>query len=160
MFSQWALRLEQFPFAVSIAESAWAFPVLETIHVGAISLVVGSIGMIDIRLLGLGLRTRRASDWIAHVLPWTWIAFSFALVTGALMFASKAHSYLDNPYFLAKMVCLALAGTNMLTFHLLTARGIASWELGKPPAPARAAGAFSLCLWITTVALGRWIGFV
>jgi hypothetical protein len=160
MISDLASRLQHLPFAVSIAESSWAFPILEVIHVLAISLVVGSIGMIDIRLLGLESRQRRISESIAHVLPWTWIAFTGAVLTGALMFCSKASDYLGNPFFQIKMVCLALAGTNMLAFHLFTARSIANWDLGKPPLSAKFAGAFSLCLWVTTVAMGRWIGFV
>jgi uncharacterized protein DUF6644 len=160
MIAEIAARLEQLPLPREIAESPWGFPILEIVHVMAISLVVGSIAMIDLRLLGVGAQNRPITKLIGQLLPWTWVAFTVALLAGSLLFSSKATEYLHNVFFQAKLICLALAGTNMLTFHLVTARGIARWDLGRPPGPARAAGLLSLCLWISTVALGRWMGFV
>jgi hypothetical protein len=60
-----------------------------------------------------------------------------------------------------KFVFLALAALNMLVFHVLTLRSVASWDRApKPPTPVRAAGALSLGCWIIIVFLGRWVGFV
>jgi hypothetical protein len=152
--------LEQRSFAVAIAESGWWFPVIEIIHVFALAIVVGSISMIDFRLLGFRAYRRSIRDLTETVLPWTWVAFAVAASAGVMLFSSKATQYAANPAFQIKMVCLALAGVNMLTFHLLTARTRSSWDLGMPPLPARLAGALSLSLWITVVAAGRWIGFI
>jgi hypothetical protein len=152
--------IENLPISVAIAESIWLFPILETIHVFALAIVVGSIGMIDVRLLGLASRKRAVSELIDSILPWTWIAFSVTLIVGLLLFCSKATTYYENVPFRIKLICLALAGTNMLTFHLITAKGIASWDRGVPPLSAKLAGAFSLTLWIAVVTAGRWIGFV
>jgi hypothetical protein len=151
--------LENLPFSVAIAESIWLFPILESLHVLALAIVVGSIGMIDVRLLGLASRKRAVTELTRTVLPWTWMAFGVTLLVGLLLFCSKATTYYVNVPFRIKLVCLALAGTNMLTFHLITARGIANWDRGTPPLPAKLAGAFSLTLWIAVVAAGRWIGF-
>jgi hypothetical protein len=151
--------LEHRPFAIAIAESTWWFPIVETIHVLALTVVVGSVAMMDLRLLGVGSRARAASEVIASSLPWTWSAFAVAFIAGSLLFSSKAATYYANLPFRIKMVCLALAAMNMLFFHFFTARGMASWDRGTPPRAARLGASFSLTLWIVIVATGRWIGF-
>jgi hypothetical protein len=152
--------LEHRPFAIAIAESTWLFPIVETIHVLALSLVVGSVAMMDLRLLGVGSQQRAASEVIASSLPWAWSAFAVAFTAGSLMFTSKAVSYYGNLPFRIKMVCLALAALNMLVFHVFTARDMPAWDRGRPPLAARIAAVCSLTLWIVIVAAGRWIGFV
>jgi hypothetical protein len=151
--------LEHRPFAIAIAESTWLFPIVETLHVLALTVVVGSVAMMDLRLLGFGSRNRSVSEVIASSLPWAWTAFAVAFVAGSMMFSSKAATYYLNLPFRIKMVCLALAAVNMLVFHFFTARGMAAWDRGTPPFAARFAAACSLTLWIIIVATGRWIGF-
>jgi hypothetical protein len=151
--------LEHRPFAIAIAESTWLFPIVETVHVLALTVVVGSVAMMDLRLLGVGSKDRAVSEVIASSLPWAWSAFAVAFVAGSLMFSSKAATYYVNLPFRIKMVCLVLAAANMLIFHVVTARGMATWDRGTPPPAARFAAACSLTLWIVIVASGRWIGF-
>jgi hypothetical protein len=152
--------LEHRPFAIAVAESTWIFPLVETVHVLALTVVVGAVIMMDLRLLGVGHKSRAVSDVISSSLPWAWSAFTVAFIMGSLMFSSKATSYYTNVPFRIKMVCLALAAVNMVAFHLFTARGMAAWDRGKPPLAARLAGGFSITLWILIVATGRWVGFV
>ena len=151
--------LEHRPFAIAIAESTWLFPIVETIHVLALTVVVGSVAMMDLRLLGVGSKDQAVSEVIASSLPWAWSAFAVAFIAGSLMFSSKAATYYVNLPFRIKMVCLALAAVNMVLFHVLTARGMAAWDRGTPPPAARFAAACSLTLWVVIVASGRWIGF-
>ncbi|HEY1146402.1 MAG TPA: DUF6644 family protein [Allosphingosinicella sp.] len=157
-FCEW---VEQTSVAVTIAESAWMFPTLESIHVLALGLVVGSIAMVDLRLLGLSTRSIRVSRLSEDVLPWTWASFAVAVTTGLLLFASNATSYYDNIPFRLKLVLIALAGANMLLFHFGAYRRVAEWDQSLPaPLPAKMAGALSLTFWIGVVTAGRWIGFV
>lgn len=151
--------LEHRPFAVAIAESTWLFPIVETVHVLALTVVVGSVAMMDLRLLGVGSKDRAASEVISSSLPWAWSAFAVAFGAGSMMFSSKAATYYVNVPFRIKMLCLALAAVNMLFFHFFTARGMAAWDRGAPPRAARLAAACSLTLWVVIVATGRWIGF-
>jgi len=153
-----ARALESTPLAVAIAKSNWLFPLLETLHVLAIAIVVGSLAMLDIRLLGLANVRRSLSEMMRSVLPWVWSAFIVAAVCGALLFSSKASTYYVNLPFRIKFVCLILAAANMLAFHW-SAQDISGWQNGPPPLRARIAGAISLVLWISIVAAGRWIGF-
>jgi hypothetical protein len=151
--------LQNLPLPTEIRESDWLFPTIETVHVLALALVVGSISMVDLRLLGFAGRSRPVSQVMAQALPWTWGAFIAAALAGVLLFSSKAVTYYGDLPFRIKMACLMLAGINMLYFHRFTLRRLAGWDLGPPPAGARLAGGASLSLWIIIVAAGRWIGF-
>jgi Family of unknown function (DUF6644) len=151
--------IEQQPYAAAIAQSRWLFPIFEIAHVMALTLVVGSVAMIDLRLLGIGNRQRPVTELMGSVLPWTWTAFAIAATFGLLLFSSKASTYYLNLPFRIKMICLALAALNMLIFHGLLERDVARWDRGMPPLRVRIAGGVSLLLWITIVAAGRWIGF-
>jgi uncharacterized protein DUF6644 len=137
----------------------WLFPIIETLHVMALTIVVGSIAMIDLRLLGIASRESSVTRLSNEVLPWTWIAFSFAAVFGSLLFMSNANGYAANPAFRLKFISMGLAGINMLVFHFGAYRHVARWDLGQPPMGAKVAGALSLALWIAVVFFGRWAGF-
>ena len=161
MFDRFLHWLESTPPAIAISESSWLFPGIESVHVLAIALVVGSITMVDLRLLNLNLRERPVGELIAEVLPWTWASFVVATCSGALMFSSNATHYWGTVPFRAKMLLLILAGINMLAFHATMHRSVANWGLGPTTPPgAKISGAVSLGLWIGVVTLGRWIGFV
>jgi type III secretory pathway component EscS len=152
-------RLQDLPLPTQIRESDWMFPTIETVHVFALVLVVGTIMTVDLRLLGFANKERPFSQVASEMLPWTWAAFAMAALAGLLMFSSKALTYYNNIPFRLKMVCLVLAGSNMATFHWLGTRHLQAWDHGRPPRAARLAGGASLLLWTTIVAAGRWIGF-
>jgi hypothetical protein len=152
-------RLQDLSFPTQIRESDWLFPTIETVHVFALVLVVGTIMTVDLRLLGFANKERPFSQVASEMLPWTWAAFAMAALAGLLMFSSKALTYYNNIPFRLKMVCLVLAGINMATFHWLGTRHLQAWDHGRPPRAARLAGGASLLLWTTIVAAGRWIGF-
>jgi hypothetical protein len=152
--------LETLGYSEAIRTSDWLFPTIETVHVLALTLVVGSIAMIDLRLVGVASRDRAVSRLVAEVLPWTWPAFAVAALSGFLMFSSAAVKYFGDGPFRFKMVLLALAGLNMALFHGVTYRRVSQWDqAAAPPAAARLAGGISLLLWVGIVFCGRWVGF-
>ena len=151
--------LQNLSFPTEIRESVWLFPTIETVHVFALAFVVGSIMMVDLRLLGLGNKQRPFTEVAAESLPWTRSAFVLAAIAGSLLFSSKAVTYYGNIPFRLKMLCLLLAAINMGVFHVLGTRHVATWDRGKPPFAAKFAGGASLSLWIVIVAAGRWVGF-
>ncbi len=134
-------------------------PTIESVHVLALVLVVGSIMRVDCRLLGIGNKDRPFTQIAAEMLPWSWSAFAVAAVAGALMFSSKAMTYYDNVPFRLKVCCLVLAGANMAYFHLVSMRDVPNWDHGATPRAAKFAGGLSLLLWVVIVGAGRWIGF-
>ena len=146
--------------ADNIRENDLLFPLIESVHVVAICLVVGSILAIDLRLLGLASIRQSVSRVTNGILPLTWCAFAVAVASGGLLFISNATKYLENGYFIAKMLLICAAGLNMAVFHAIGARNQPQWEnKARLPLPARLAGGLSILLWISVVACGRWIGF-
>jgi hypothetical protein len=137
----------------------WLFPIIETFHVMALTIVVGSIAMVDLRLLEVTSRNSPVSRLSAEILPWTWTAWCVAAVFGTLLFMSNASTYAANPQFQLKFVCMGLAAINMLVFQFGAYRHVSRWDTGKTPAGAKLAGALSLSFWIGVVFFGRWTGF-
>jgi hypothetical protein len=153
-------RIEATPLATAVRESTWLFPTVETLHVLSIVLVVGTIMIVDLRLINVASRRRPVSELMRETLPWTWVAFICAVITGSMLFSSSAVKYSQCWQFDCKMVMLLLAGLNMAIFHLGSYRKIALWDREiMTPTGARIAGGVSLAIWVTVVALGRWIGF-
>jgi len=147
-------------WANAIRENEVAFPWIEGVHVLAITLVVGSISVVDLRLLGVAWRDRPIRRVLGDVLPITWAAFALAVASGFLLFASNAPAYARNPYLQAKMALLLLAGLNMASFHWWARRSRNALEASPhPPFRARLAGGVSLLCWLGVVAAARWIGF-
>ncbi len=148
------------PFAKAISQGAIAFPMLECVHVVAIVVVVGTISIVDLRLLGYRSHRRGVRQLVRDLVPYTWAAFAVAFLAGLLLFISNAPKYAHNPQFQMKMVLILVAAANMALFHLTIYRHVDEWdERSPPPAAARLAGLTSLGLWITVVFLGRWVGF-
>lgn len=141
--------LQQTPVSVSIRESIWVFPILDAVHCVGIVLVAGTIVIVDLRLLGLGMRRESISSVIAQVLPWTLFGFAFMFVTGSLLAWAEPVKLYHSVFFRWKLLFLALAGLNALLFHNTT----------LTPAGARLAGAVSIACWISVIAAGRAIGY-
>lgn len=153
-------QIYDLPVSGMIRENVNAFPLIESFHVLAITLVFGTILIVDLRLMGFAGHRGSARKLIAELLPYTWVAFAVAAVTGSLLFVSNAPAYANNTQFLLKLVAIAFAGLNMAVFHLSAHRQIAEWDASPiPPAAARIAGVVSAITWITVIFLGRWIGF-
>jgi hypothetical protein len=152
--------LEASRLASFVASSDWVFPTLETAHVISIVAVVGYIAILDLRLLGLASTSIPVRRLARGTLPYAVAAFGIATFSGMLLFASKAGAYMINPYFLTKLVLLALAGGNVAVFHLFTWRGVAAWDSEAIlPLPVRMAAFLSLVFWIVIVFCSRMIGF-
>ncbi len=152
--------LQETPFAQYIRESEWAFPTIESLHVIALTIVFGTIVVVDLRLCGLASTNRRFSEIADELLPWTWGAFGFAVIFGSLLFISHAVIYFNNTAFRLKFIFMLFAAVNMLIFELVTRRTVAQWDLGdKVPWAARLAGALSLVFWTASVYLGRQTGW-
>jgi hypothetical protein len=152
--------LEASPVGDFVSGSAWAFPTIESVHVIALVTVVGTVAIMDLRLLGLASGSWTATQLSRDTLRWTWLGFVVAAITGTLLFVSKAHIYAREPWFLGKLALIALAGVNMAVFHALTWKRVADWDSARSaPMAAKIAGGLSLACWVLAVFFGRWIGF-
>jgi hypothetical protein len=152
--------IENSSIGTAIREAALYFPLLESLHVIAMVSVVGSIVVIDLRLLGLASRDQPVTTLNKDLLPWTWGAFAVALISGLLLFSSTPVRYVDNTYFQVKFLFMFLAGVNMLLFHFVTYRSVSQWNTTVAiPSAARLAGGLSIAFWGLVIFFGRWVGF-
>ena len=147
-------------FGSTIAQSDWMFPTIEVAHVLCLSVVLGTIVVVDLRLMGLASKERSVSAMTKQFLPWTWGAWLCAAVTGTALFTSRAADYMTHPVFPAKFVFMGLAALNMLYFHFTTEKTISQWDTGQPSGGAKMAGLVSLLMWGGVIICGRQIGFL
>jgi hypothetical protein len=154
------IDVENWPISWEIGGTSW-FPFLESIHVIAATFVVGSILMVDLRLMGLAAVRYKISTLSKELLPWTWGAFVVAIITGLGMFITRAASHVVNPAFQWKVVLLLLAGINMAYFHFQMYKNIARWDTETvTPTQLKMIGSLSLFLWAGVMLAGRWVGHI
>ncbi len=137
----------------------WLYPSVEIVHVAGIALLVGSIAVLDLRLLGFS-RAIPVRKLAAHVLPWSIASFALILPSGLVMFVAHAGDLIANPVFAVKISLILLAGANAGIFHAGIFRSAAQWDVDvMPPLAARAAAAASLLVWISVIACGRLLAY-
>ena len=153
-------KIELSPVGDFVASSSWAFPTIETIHVIAIVTVFGTVAMMDLRLLGLASKENRITELSRDTLTWTWGAFVLAALSGTLLWMSKAHIYMREPWFYAKMILIGVAGINMAIFHTTVWKTVTQWDSDCAiPTAGKVAGFLSLFFWFLVIFFGRAIGF-
>ena len=156
-FCEWLASTQ---WSIALHESLYMYPLVETTHVLALLLFVGSVIFVDLRLLGWVFREVPVSEVTARLIPWTIGGFIIVATTGALLFyAIPVRTYLSI-FFRIKVVMLITAGLNTALLHRQMDRGAAVWDRDeRPPLRARVAGAVSLVSWATVIVMGRMIAY-
>jgi hypothetical protein len=147
--------LEASAIGAALRDSSWLFAAVKAVHLAGIAMLVGSIAVLDLRLLGLrrSIPVRRLAG---HILPWTAASFFLIVPSGLAMFVANAGELIANPVFALKICLILLAGANAGIFHAGVFRGAGQWDVDvMPPTAARAAAAVSLALWVSVIACGR-----
>lgn len=144
--------LQQLPLAVAIRESAWAFPLLEIVHIAAFAAMIGTVLTVEMRVLGLhrALPLQELGRLGIKIALSAFVVIGFS---GSLLLLSDPLGYIANRAFVVKLGLIALAAINMVVFHL---RG----SLVRPDGLARAQAALSLLLWLGVISAGRLIAYV
>ena len=152
--------LQNTAWGTAIRESTLLFPIIETTHVLGLSLSVGTIALLDLRLLGLGLRREPVSQVMRQIMPWSLTGFAIMFTTGGLLFWPQALKAYNSVFFRAKLLLLLFTAVNALVFQFTVYRSMASWDkVSATPLGARISGAVSLCLWIAVIAAGRTMAY-
>ncbi len=156
-----AERIEQSPIGAAIAESRYAFPVIEGVHLIGLSISVGLIFLTDLRLMGVLFGQIPVRDVIHHLRPYVVAGFALVFLSGGLLFWSEASMLVESPAFPFKLLFMALAGANALYFELVLAKQSAVQE-DRPllPRNVKLAGAASLFLWTLVIICGRLIPYL
>ena len=159
-----AEMLESLSLSTAIRQGmpwSWLFPAILSLHVLAITIVYGSILFFDLRLLGFVQVGTRVSRQQAELIPLTWTAFVFAIITGSILFIANATDYVVSLQFGLKIACILLAGVNMAVFQRGVGRQLAEWDTQlPPPTAARIAGLLSVLFWTSVVFFSKWIAYM
>jgi hypothetical protein len=134
-------------------ESALSFPILECFHIVGFAFSVGTIALVDFRLLGWGLRRETPAQIVKETFFWTLGGLILMVISGLLLFSSDPDMYYLNYAFDLKIFFLVLAIIFNYTIHRKTA-------LADQPARAKLIACVSLCLWALVVFGGIFIGFL
>jgi hypothetical protein len=144
--------IEASALAEVIRRSAWAYPLLEIVHIFSFGALIGALLTLEVRVFGV------AADVAVRPLarlavPVALAGFSLAAVSGALLWISDAVALSTHPAFLAKLGMIGMAGANAAVFH---------WRdgIGRQDAIARAQAALSVLLWLAVVGAGRLIAYL
>jgi hypothetical protein len=152
-FLKW---LQATDFFSLIRGSAYAYPVILSLHMVALAFFGGMILVTDLRLLGLGMRSYSVSEIVNGLRIPKRFGFIFAAACGVLMFGSKAGQYSHNPWFWAKIALLLLVGVNYLIFRRPVYKNVADLDrTPQIPGRARLAASLSLLLWTAVACAGR-----
>ena len=155
---QW---LNDSAFSVWLRESDIPFPIIETVHILALGLSVGTIMWVDLRLLGRVTTRYRVSDVVSRLEPWAIAGFAVMFSSGLLLFISEPIKCYTTLSFQLKAVMLLLTGLNVWYFHAKVYPGVAEWdESAVMPRRAKMVGLVSMLLWFGIIIAGRWTAYV
>ena len=148
--------------AISLAlqsQSPWLWPLCETVHFIGLTLLLGVTGYFDLRLLGVGRRVSVAA--VKEFMPWAVVGFALCAITGVIFFVSEPPTYLQNPAWWPKVVCLAIAGVNAFVFETGFGRQVADLRADdQTPLAFKIIALVSLVSWMGVLVFGRMLGFV
>jgi hypothetical protein len=138
--------------------TAWAWPIAESLHFIGLALLVGTIGLFDLRLLGVAPRIPIGA--LHRLIPWGLTGFACNALTGALFVMAEPDQYVYNPSFHWKVLFITVAGLNAGMFYLTSYRHLTVPDaLQKTPLLVKAIAVTSLCLWMGVIVAGRLLTF-
>ena len=152
-FFQWC---ESSALIVAMRSSKWVFPLIESAHLMGLALIGGAVLLVDLRLLGLGLRRHPVAQVAAEAERWFVISLCVMLPTGFLLFMASAVKCYYLPAFWVKMTALALVLAFTFTVRR---RAIRAGTPAVSPSRDKMVALTSLLLWATVAIAGRFVGF-
>ena len=142
----------------ALMHTRWAWPIAESFHFFGLSLLMGTVGLFDLRLLGFAKRIPLAA--LHRLIPWGIMGYIINVLSGISFFTAEPDQYLYNPSFQIKMVFMSLAGINVVLFYATMFRKVRNRGSGEnAPWPARIMGGASLAFWIGVMSCGRLLTF-
>jgi len=138
-----------------IARWEWVFPIVESLHICGFVLLVGTVVILDLRLLGIVLRGQRVSRLARELSPWIWAGLAIQLITGPYLFSGDPREYVQITAFRVKMLLFALALVYQFT---VIRKAAASAEPAGDLGWRKPAAIVSLGLWLGVMVAGMWIG--
>ena len=155
-FTTWLAATD---WSIALHESLYMYSLTESAHVLAITVFVGTIAMIDLRVLGVAYPNVAMSEMLKRILPWTLGGFIALVITGLMLFYAIPLRTWHSIWFRMKLVLILIGLVNALYFTVVVERDKATWDFGKTPLRARLSSSLSLTVWIFVIAFGRLIAY-
>jgi hypothetical protein len=159
MLEQFVAWLADTPGSIALHESQYMYTLIESTHVICIMLFVGTIAMVDLRLLGVSFRETPVSQMLSKMLPWTITGFVVLVITGVLLFYAIPIRTFHSLWFRIKCTLLIIGGINIAIFTFKVERDKAKWDLGPVPLKSKVASVISLSVWALVIVCGRLIAY-
>jgi hypothetical protein len=152
--------LSQTPLSLAIQTREWIIPTIQSVHIVAIAVVMGSVFMIELRIWGWAGRDQTVSETTARFGPWLIGALGVLLVTGAVMVIGEPERELLALSFWLKMILVAVGTIVAITFQRAVERRDRAWEPAIVDRRLINAAAFVvLLIWLGVIVLGRLIAY-
>ena len=143
--------IEQIGWVTVLAQTGWLYVTVSVIHYFTLFFFIGTFALVDLRVLGVAGRNQTIAQLAEQLLPWAWIGFALAMISGTLLFTTDAGDYAPDKVFEAKMLVILGA----FIFTVLVHRGIRRWnQLPATPTAAKVIAGISLALWIGAIFAG------
>ncbi len=143
-----------------VDSNIWIAPVVQTTHILAIAVTVGSVLMVVLRIYRAAGMSRTLEQTAARYLPWLWTSLVVLLTTGLILIIGEPPRELVNPFFWSKMALVVIGGVLSLAFQGALARKAGQWEFSPGGTVALKSGAaVMVLLWVFIIIFGRWIAY-
>ena len=152
------LWLDNSALSLWVTGNGYLWPTLESIHFLGLSLLIGTVGLFDLRLMGFARNIEPKT--LHRLVPIGVLGYGINLITGTLFFVGDTGQYVYNDAFHFKMLFMFLTGINVVVFYLTTYRHVEAVEAGgHTPTVAKVIGGISLVLWLGVITCGRLLTF-
>ena len=140
--------LEQMGWVKTFGSTGWMYASVSVIHYLTMFWFIGSMAVVDLRVMGVAARKRNLSELSSQILPWAWTGMVLAIISGFFMFLTDAGDWAPDPVFHVKLIMIILS----IVFAILVQRGAPKWAaLPEIPTSAKVIAAIALLLWIATI---------
>ena len=143
--------LQHAGWVTTLATSRWLYGLVSVVHYSAVFFCIGTIVLLDLRILGIADRNQALSLFAGQLRPWTWIGFGSAVVSGFLLFATEAGDYAAVTPFRVKMLIIVLAVISALAKEW----SVPDWDRAPViPVTAKLLALVSIVLWLGAILAG------
>jgi uncharacterized membrane protein YtjA (UPF0391 family) len=140
--------LEQSAWVKTFAGTGWMYASVSVIHYLTMFWFIGSMAVVDLRVMGVAARKRNLTEFAAQIFPWAWTGLVLAIVSGFLMFTAAAGDWAPDPIFHVKLAMIVIS----IVFAILVQRGAPKWAAAPEiPTSAKVIATISLLLWILSI---------
>lgn len=154
-----AIWLKSTALSNFVSQHGWVWPACETLHFVGLAMLIGCVGVLDLRMLGLGKQIPVKA--LHQFIPWGIAGFIINMITGILFFVGEPSQYIHNIAFQLKILLIVIAGINVLIFYGSVFRDAEALGPGdNAPIKAKVVAAVSITAWFGVMYFGRMLPFI